>query len=158
PTPKFREFLPLVRHVVEHFDVADAATEIQEMAEENDRLWDEIEKLWAEVNKLRGRPAGTWPGGGRVPKVSRQAKLALPRISDWLEDGFNSIEELAAPRQSGLKLADELPKLAASLSARFSEQSQYLVLHRSTLRDAAMDPKWPRTPKKQRRFVADSLA
>jgi hypothetical protein len=153
PAPSFRAFLPLVKHLAEHFETAaNPAPLIDEIGE----LWHEINTLWDEVASLRGGVAS--PRGGRERKVSEGARRVLPTIADWLEQALSSLPEMFDAMGGDMITAEKVTKLVAQLPAKFLEQREFLLAHEQTLRDATMDNKWPRLPENQAKFVADSMA
>jgi len=93
-------------------------------------------------------------GGKLVP----QAKLFLVDIADWLERALLSLSELDTLKTSDILTSERLFTLVETLGERFQEQRNYLLNHRTALRDAATDPKWTGKQGKQARFIASSVA
>lgn len=158
PSPEFDSFIALIRHLVDHQELAADPTPPPDLI---DLLWHEIDLLWAELNKLQGRPRDARPGGprgGREARVSAGIRRLLPSIANWLRDALKTIPELDRRYNAGPRLSERLPALIGGLTDNFSEQREYLLRHKKTLQQAAGDKKWPSTPARQASFLAESMA
>ena len=133
-SPRFNTFLPLIKHLTEHF--VD---------------WEKVPSAdTGDVFLSSQRPP--------KQKIPPRATLLLAMVADWLERALQAFPEINSINTSDLKVADQLVSLSARLPDRFEEQRKYLQKHKDKLRDTGMDPKWSRKPGRQIRFVAESMA
>jgi hypothetical protein len=133
-SPKFKAFLPLMKHMAEHF------------------------VDWEEVPSADTGDVFLSPQRPPKQKFPPRAKLLLAMVADWLERALEGFPGINSITTSDLKVADQLVKLSASLPDRFAEQQKYLQKYEDKPRDTGMDPKWPRKLGRQIRFVAESMA
>jgi hypothetical protein len=133
-SPRFKDFLPLMRHMAEHF----CDREMVPSACSNDVLL---------IPQRRSKQ-----------KFPPKAKLLLAQVADWLEKALNTFQEINSIGTSDVKTADQLVDLTRQLPDQFGEQREYLLKHKDKLRGTGMDPKWWTTPGRQTRFIAEWLA
>ena len=133
-SPRFDSFLPLIRHMVEHF------------------------VDWEKVPSADAGDVFLSPQRPPKQKLPPRAKLLLVMVADWLEKALQAFPEINSITTSDLKVADQLVNLSARLPRGFEEQQKCFQKYQDKLSDTGMDPKWPRTPGRQIRFVAESLA
>jgi len=92
-------------------------------------------------------------------KILPEARAFLPEVADWLEEALAKLDELNVTLDSSLLVAERLIELVGTLSPQYQEQRDYLLKEQEKkLKETGMDPKWPRTPGQQARFVAESMA
>lgn len=92
-------------------------------------------------------------------KILPEARMFLPEVADWLADALATLDELNEISESSVLVADRLVQLVGKLSPQFQERRDYLLKEQAAkLKDTGMDPKWPRSPGQQVRFVAESMA
>jgi hypothetical protein len=143
-SPEFQEFLRFIEHMEEHLQ-----PEARPKKKSSSRYVTEEELLAFSLGvELLEVPKG---------KIADKAGL-LVLVSLWLQEALAACSELNNIRTSDLKVADQLVDLVRTLPDDFAEQRTYLMQHQDRLREAGMDPKWPRRPGSQVGFVADSMA
>jgi hypothetical protein len=157
----FYAFLPLVDHLIQHL----CLDQIRELSEPlhgaNDEAWFRNPDTFEVIHGLPLYEPDSPPWKRFLKKGEKllpQARLFLPDIANWLGKALDSIEPLNSIAQSDVLVAEQLTKLSQGLTPEFQEQREYLLKSEEKLKDVGMDPKWPRLPGRQARFVADSMA
>src|SRR5271169_3137034 len=82
-SPRFKDFLPLMRHMVEHF-------------------WD-----WEAVPSTDPNDVFPSPQKPAKQKFPPRAKLLLAQVADWLEEALSTVPEINSIGTSDLKTADQ---------------------------------------------------
>jgi hypothetical protein len=157
----FYTFLPLIDHLIGHLCFEQRRELRQPFPGANHEIWyrnpDTSEVIHGLPEYDPDSPA--WKRFlKKGEKLLPQAKVFLPDIADWLEKALESIELLNSIAQSDVLVAEQLVNLVQALPAEFQEPRGYLLKHEEKLKDTGMDPKWPRLPGRQSKFVAESMA
>jgi hypothetical protein len=157
----FFEFLPFIDHLTQHLCLEQLRELSQPFPGANDEVWYRDPDTSEVIHGLPEYDPDS-PGWQRFlkkkEKLLPQAKVFLLDIADWLERPLGSIEPLNSITQSDVLVAEQLVKLAQTLPPEYQEPRDYLLKHEEILKDTGMDPKWPKLPGRQARFVAESMA
>ncbi len=151
---EFKQFLPLIRHIDEHYRIEPHMKKVEFGA---------ADYLRKAIAREFYPWSGAEPSGEGMSQLPRR-KLAdksvelLLAVEAWLETALETHPELNEILTSDVKVAGQLVTLAGDLPDGFREQREYLLNHRQLLEDTGMDPKWPRKPGGQVQFVAESMA
>jgi hypothetical protein len=155
---EFKDFLPLMKHLEEHSRLKSQMVKVEFGAK--DYLAKKIgqEFLSSAQRTKTGSKQGPHDLRSSKRKLADEAKGLLSVVADWIEQALTTFSEINSIVTSDLKVAEELVGLARRLPQNFREQRDYLLTHHERLKETGMDPKWPRKPGSQIRFVAESLA
>jgi len=155
---EFEAFLPLIKHVEEDSRRESQMVKIELGAK--DYLAKKIAQEFLPFLQGSGaeRRRGRRQSGVSKRKVADEAKGLLWMVADWVEQALASFPDISSIVTSDVKVAEELVGLAQRLPDNFLEQRDYLLKHQERLRETGMDPKWPRKPGRQIRFVSESMA
>jgi hypothetical protein len=134
-SPEFKEYLPWLRHLIEHIDPASRSD------------------AWYYINSK--------PKGKKVfaeSKISATAKTFLPIIAYWLEEALDTLPKIGELTGSGTLTAGKLRAVVEAMSEQFGEQKRFLLRHSSLLVDTETDSRWPGRNDRRIKFVAESMA
>jgi hypothetical protein len=151
----FSEFLPLIKHLDEHYRIEAQMKKVELGAD------DYLQKAVArEFYPFTGAADSRGKGTSQPSKRKLAPKAAdlVLAVDWWLEKALETLPEINEILTSDVKTAGQLVTLAKGLPDSFHEQREYLLNHRQLLEDTGMDPKWPRKSGGQVQFVAESMA
>jgi len=161
-TGVFREFLPLIDHLIQDLCLMHSKNVIGKVVPLPDgRVWFQrngSNELIIDLPEYSPESPVWKKFLKRGEKLLPQAKLFLPDIADWIEKPLLGLEELDGLRQSDILTAESLVSFVQRLSDDFQDQRNYLENHRNVLLEAGTDPKWTGKKGKQASFIARSVA
>lgn len=135
-SPDFSEYLPWIRHLIEH------------LQDESDPFY-----WWLHDNSQENRKKVF-----AESKISQAAKSFLPLIAKWLEAALQTLPNINDLAGSGTLTAGKLLAIVQTQSAEFAEQKRFLLDHSNQLEDTETDSRWPRREVRRIGFVAESMA